>query len=463
MSRDTIYDFIIIGSGASGGVAAGVLQESGANCLLLESGTHYTKEDFPKSEADYTPELFWGGGIEYNTQCNLAFLRGRCVGGGTVINQALQDRFDDVALDDWRAESGVDFFSSDGMNEWYDHAEAGVTLETIPQEHCNNNALCFQKGMDNLGYGWAPLRRGQSDCGTADGNDCISCLGGCHRGSKQSTLETYIPRALAAGLTLISEFHVGRIEDGPDGVKVHGEKDGVTHCHHGAKVILAASSMGTTQLLLNSGFKPKLPGLGHGFSMHPQFMSFAVFDEPVDSHKGALQGVKSDDPGFRERGFKLENVFAQPISIAVLYQKTGPALHRFMRGYRNLACIEVAVRDENTGVIDTKPSGRLSVTKQLTDQDRRRGDDGLSVVRDLFGSLGAKEIIQCPWSFGLHLMGGCAMGTDGAKSVVNPEFQVHDHPNLYVSDSSVFPNAPGINPALTIMALSHKMARSLAG
>jgi choline dehydrogenase-like flavoprotein len=90
-------------------------------------------------------------------------------------------------------------------------------------------------------------------------------------------------------------------------------------------------------------------------------------------------------------------------------------------------------------------------------------DDGLNTVEEMYRSVGAREVVRCPMPFGLHLMGGCVMGTDGATSVVNPEFQVHDHPHFYCADSSIFPNAPGINPALTIMALAHRMAETITG
>ena len=86
---DSKYDYIVIGSGSSGGVAAFLLQQSGAKCLLLEAGKHYTRKDFPMRESEYTPRLFWGGGAEFNPDYSMAFLRGRCVGGGSVVNQAM--------------------------------------------------------------------------------------------------------------------------------------------------------------------------------------------------------------------------------------------------------------------------------------------------------------------------------------------------------------------------------------
>lgn len=461
MSERETYDFIIVGSGTSGGVAAYHLQAAGARCLLVESGAYFTAKDYPKQEADYAPQLFWGGGVEYNTRCDLAFLRGRCVGGGSVVNAALMDRFDAIALDDWRDLSGIPFFSEAALDEDYTAAEQNISLQTIPEAHRNRNALHFIKAMDALGYVWEPLKRCQSDCAIEEGNDCIACLGGCHRDSKQSTLATYIPRAVKLGLTVVADFHVQRVEHHRDRVEVFGLHQKSPRTFTARKAVLAGGALGNSHLLLNSGFKERLPALGTGFAMHPQFMNFAVMEDPVDAHKGVLQGVKSQDPGFRQAGFKLENVFAPPISVAVLFQKTGRDLLDFMKKYRYLACMEVAVRDENTGTLFVDRRGRLRIEKALTAQDHARAREGLAVARSLLESLRPREIVQSSWSFGLHLMGGCALGQDPQHSVVNEAFEVHGHPNLHIADSSTFPNAPGINPGLTIMALSRRMAKSL--
>lgn len=457
------YDFVILGSGTSGAVAAYFLQKNGAQCLMLEAGHHYKTEDFPLCEADYSANLFWGGGLEFDTAARMAFLRGKCVGGGSVINGALMDRFDDVAFSDWRAAGGVSFFTEEAMARHYEVAESQIALQTIPEHHRNRNAQLFVQAMEKHGYVWHPLRRCQSDCATEQGNDCIVCLGGCHRGSKQSTLVTYIPRAQSLGMDLISDVMAERIEHSSDGVTVYALRNGATETFRARHAILACGALGTTHLLLRSGFEKKLPALGKHFAMHPQQMVIGIFEEPVDAFRGPLQGVKSLDPGFRKRGFKLENVFAPPISIALVSGKTGSDLIDFMRRYRYFACIEVAVRDENAGSMAVDGQGRLRIHKPLTDQDRKRMDDGLNTVEEMYRSVGAREVVRCPMPFGLHLMGGCVMGTDGATSVVNPEFQVHDHPHFYCADSSIFPNAPGINPALTIMALAHRMAETITG
>jgi len=44
---------------------------------------------------------------------------------------------------------------------------------------------------------------------------------------------------------------------------------------------------------------------------------------------------------------------------------------------------------------------------------------------------------------------------------VGPDFRLHGHRRIFAADSSIFPNAPGINPSLTIMALAKKAAHSI--
>jgi choline dehydrogenase-like flavoprotein len=455
------YDYIVVGAGTAGGILAHNLVKAGAKCLLLEAGKYMTKETFPTAEADASAQMYWGGGIEFSEDARMAFLRGKLVGGGSVVNQALMDRFDDVAIDDWRDESGIDYFSRETLDPLYEKAENMIALHTFKAEERTRNAELFVEGCEKSGYEWHFLRRAQKDCAFSKYNDCIACLGGCHRDSKQSSLVTYIREAEKEGLKIFADTTIEIVQSTTDGVKLFGVKDGQVVSFATKNVILAGGAFGTTSLLLKSGFKKQIPSIGRYFATHPQFMFFGLYDEVINAHKGMFQSVASKDPRFRSMGFKLENVFAGPASIAMLYAGFGADHLDFMRHYDKMTCAEVAIRDENAGEIQVSKNGQLVVKKELTEQDKNRKHKGEEILKEILAASGAKRVIDSPMYFGLHLMGGARMGTDPVTSAVDPEFKLRDQQNIFVCDSSIFPNAPGINPALTIMALAHKLSQQL--
>ena len=190
-------------------------------------------------------------------------------------------------------------------------------------------------------------------------------------------------------------------------------------------------------------------------------MFFGLYDEIINAHKGMFQSVASKDPRFRAQGFKLENVFAGPASTAMLFTGFGADHREFMQHYNRMTCAEVAVRDENAGEIMVDKKGKMNVKKELTDQDRTRMNQGVAVLKEILAASGAKRVVESPIYFGLHLMGGARMGVDDTLAAVDPDFRLKNQENIYICDSSVFPNAPGINPALTIMALAHKLSQQL--
>ena len=383
------------------------------------------------------------------------------VGGSSIVYQCLMDRFDDIAFNDWKNESGVDWFNNQEMDKHYSQVESDMVLHNFTPEERNGNAKLFVDACDKLGYKWGNLRRGQSNCGAEKGNDCIGCLGGCFRDSKQSSLVAFVQKAEKEGLEIVTETEINQVEPNSNTCKIHGIQNGKKMSFEGKKVILCGGAFGTTRMMMMSGFQGKLPALGKNFATHPQFMWLGFQNDIVDAHKGMFQSVASKDPSFRAQGFKLENVFAPPISIGMLMNETGAEHQRLMKQYRHIQCIEVAVRDENVGVIKCDNKGKMTIEKTLTDQDKNRRDKGLEVIENILNTAGAKEICKSNFPVGLHLMGGCVMGTDASKSVVNPEFQVHGQQTLYIADSSIYPNAPGINPGLTIKSLGHRLAMQL--
>jgi choline dehydrogenase-like flavoprotein len=268
---------------------------------------------------------------------------------------------------------------------------------------------------------------------------------------------TVLRRAREAGCALVPQFEARRVTASDDGVSVSGRtSDGTPASYHAKYLVLGAGAIGNSRLLLASGFDKRLPALGRNFYTHPQYMTLGVYDHPINAHRGPLQSYKSDDPNFRQSGFKLENVFAPPVAIAMLVPGFGRAHQQRMRQITHFACIEVAVRDTNPGTIRVGRNDTIKIEKRLNAEDERRRDRGLQAIRNIFLSTGAKDIIEGNIAIGLHLMGGCNIGTDAQRSVTAPDFRLHGFRNVYVADSSIFPNAPGINPSFTIMALSIK-------
>ena len=85
----------------------------------------------------------------------------------------------------------------------------------------------------------------------------------------------------------------------------------------------------------------------------------------------------------------------------------------------------------------------------------------------MFDKLGIPEKDQFlqkdPGSYGGsgHIMGTTIMGDDPKKSVVDRDCRAHDHPNLFILGSSVFPTSSTANPTSTIAALSLRAAETI--
>lgn len=457
-----LYDVIIVGSGVSGSIIASDLTSKGLECLVLEAGEFFSRSNFPRKEVDINSKLYWSGGAEFNTASNIALLRPKVVGGGSIVNQALLDRFDSIAIEDFKKASGVKFFNQQELSSWYEKVEGAVNVETIPELARNKNAEIFEKGFSANGFKCAPLERAQKDCRYEKGNDCIECLGGCRVDSKQSMLITHLKSALFNGLHIKSLFEVTHIEDKKDIVRVNGVyRKTQRQTFKARKIVMASGAIGNSKLLMKSGFLRSHPALGKGFYTHPQFMVLGLFSEVMNSHKKAFQAFKSADPTFREKGFKLENVFAPPVALSMLFKGYGDEHMRLMKQIDHMGCIEVAVRDTNPGEIKYR-WGKFKIEKNLNSEDRRRRDAGIEAIKNIFESQGVQKIIEGVLPIGLHLMGGCSIGLDGKSSVVSPHFHLHENKNIFIADSSIFPNAPGINPSLTIMALSKMAAQKVA-
>jgi len=456
------YDVIIIGSGPSGAAIGNELTRSGAKCLMLEAGKYFPRDTFPQLEIDYNSQIYWSGGLELDTTCKNGIMRGKAVGGGPLAYQAIIYRFDEYALGPWRDQSGIPYFTVNEMEPWYKKADSLLHVAPVNERYRNECSKIFTEGHTRFGYQAKPELRAQHNCHWEEGNDCIMCLGGCALDSKQSMPNTVLKSALKQGLHLIPEFEVMQVEVRNDGIMVHGEyRKNRKIIFQGRKLVLAGAPLGNTKLLLKSGFKTKLPDLGEHFYVHTQWFHFGMYDREINAHKGPFQVYGSQDEKLRKKGFKLENTFAPPASLAWLFPGYGRSHLEVMRKFRNLSCVETSIRGYHPGRLRLDKHDGLIINCGFTDDEERRTKEAQDLAYNILTSAGATRVVTSRFSICPHHFGGVVMGVDAKKSCVDPEFHLHGFPDIYCADTSAFPNAPGMNPVLTILALSIKASRQI--
>ena len=99
------HDTLIIGAGVSGSWIADQLTQKGMRVLMVEAGKHFSAKTYPRRELDANSLLYWSGGIELNHDASIGILRPKVVGGGSIVNQALLDRFDEAAFAPWKKQA----------------------------------------------------------------------------------------------------------------------------------------------------------------------------------------------------------------------------------------------------------------------------------------------------------------------------------------------------------------------
>ncbi len=94
------------------------------------------------------------------------------------------------------------------------------------------------------------------------------------------------------------------------------------------------------------------------------------------------------------------------------------------------------------------------------ENDRKNIAYAKRTLHDIWEAAGAQDVLSIDRY--AHLVGGCRMGTDPERSVVDSDHRAWGIPNLFIADGSVMPTQGFANPALTIMALASRLAERLS-
>jgi choline dehydrogenase-like flavoprotein len=311
---------------------------------------------------------------------------------------------------------------------------------------------------------------------------CGSCLQGCPTNAGKSTLNTYIQPAWVRGaLELRAGCTVTRVlvEDDGAGLRATGVEwigpDGRPESAEADTVVVAAGALGTPGLLLRSGIREAAGGsassalIGHHIGFHPARLVEGLFDELQDAHMvypitAHCMEFRHDEDG----GFVVEASTVQdPIGFATALCNEdgaplwGQELVDALRRYRYFTGLLTMVNDENHGTAWVDEDGRDRFSYAWDEAERERNEASLQFARDVLLAAGARRVFHTP-VLSTHVQGGCRMGSDPARSVVDVHGELHDVRRLFVGDSSVMPRTPAVNPSLTIMALAARLADYLA-
>ncbi|WP_354699005.1 hypothetical protein DSM112329_04706 [Paraconexibacter sp. AEG42_29] len=485
-------DVVVVGSGAGGGTAAGVLSAAGLDVVVLEAGEYYDDADFDGGELDAMRRLY-SSGPAVSADGQIGIVAGECLGGGTVVNYSTSFRTPDDVRAEW-ARLGTPAFATD---------EYGVSLDAVEErlgvnrEHhlAASRDAVMERGLRELGWHVDAMPRNVRGCDM--GVDCGRCGFGCRLGAKQSVTKTWLADAEAAGSRLIVGVRAQRI------TRHYGIAAGVeaesTSGHRltvkARAVVVACGAIQTPALLKRSGFVN--PNIGRHLRLHPVTVVQGVMDEEVRPWEGGMQTRYSrehsdlDGDGY---GVMYETGPANPSLVLpfTTWRSAGQHLDH-LRKLGHIVGVAAIVRDRDSGEVRVGRDGQPVVRYRLSERDAAHAQRGVEGAAQLLEAAGAQEVHsshtrpvmyrpgvegthaqfaaataregyapgRC--AFGaLHLMGSARMHGSPEGGAVRPDGTAWDMPNVVVADGSCFPTATGVNPMISIESIAHMNARALA-
>ena len=546
MAKQQIYDAIVVGSGATGGWAAKELTEKGMRVIVLEAGRNldpekdFTEHLWPYEARDrYTAadrarqkvqskcyacnsygRQFFVDDVDnpYTTADRKPFdwIRGRQVGGRTITWGRQSYRLSDYEFkaasrdgygDDWPIsyaelapyyDKVEEFIGVSGAYENVPNLPDGKFLPAMKMtcgEQLLKRAVERRWKDRRVTIGRAAILT-QKHNGRAACHYCGHCDRGCSTYSYFSSPGSTLPAAARTGrLTLrtnaVASHVIVDVKTGkPKGVACIDQVTRKAFEVFGKVVVLCASTIESTRLLLNSATRQHPAGLGnssgalgsylmdHIFQIGVSGLVPAVSKYPYNYDDGRANGIYI--PKFRNvnerhpkfiRGYGMQGSSQRGMLPTNLKQIPGfgAEFKTMVREVKDAAPFSIGM----WGEMLARKENRVTINKNLKDKwgipaahiDCSHGDNERAMAADALESI--KEMVDeagfemtrasenlAPPGLCIHEVGTARMGNDRKTSVLNRFNQSWDVKNLFVTDGACFVSIGCQNPTLTMMALT---------
>lgn len=490
----------VIGTGCGGATVAKKLTDQGLDVVLLERGGYYPASAMDQRELNMAGKISGERNFASSHDGGNLLLYGSNVGGASVHYWADSYRTPVEKLQQWHNQYGIEGHSLADLTPAFEEIEKTLNVHEATDPYFNRMNQLLREASQKLGWKGHRVPQARKNC-VKSGH----CMQGCMYDAKQSQAVTHIPQALAQGARLYADAEAQHLEI-VDGKVQHlsvAMIDRATNKPNGLKLkvvadryVVAAGGFSSAFFLMKQGLQKTLPQLGKYFSMNPSVMVHGIYDEDIVLWRNipAAWGVDHyrratyKNGQYQEGGYLLMANQIQPAMFAATLPAYGIDHQEIMQQLPKIGGTISWIDDieDELGEIRITKKGNREVFYEYGPQTQAVLKDSIKKQAQLQFSAGAKRLIIAGHqgivlnsldelskldslkiaAGGLmlaspHPGGGCRMGTDSSNSVVDSRHKVHGIDNLFVADSSVFPNSTSLDPSLTIMAFSYIAAQHI--
>ena len=476
----------VIGSGAGGGIAANLLNQK------YEVGI-FDKGHFPNGETNNETfgyhNFYETNAIQQTRGYKVQLLAGMGIGGGTSINWTTSLRTPDNILSEWDALTQQNnYFNSDSFNKSLDYICQNLNVDEtnnkIPQKEIK---LAQGLELNKTSYKIIPRNTKNNDCLESG----FSTFG--HSDDTiNSSYKSWFSKDKFNEDNIYSNTQVKSLAiSNGKATHINVEHNGQSYSVAVEKVILASGSLNTPKILLNSGYKNK--HLGQHLKLHPVSGVAGKFSELQNPWAGSMQGIYSDDHLFRKDnyGYLLEGLPMHPSLFFPFFPNNQDNFADFISSYNYWSGSIVLTSDTSSGsIINKNPQhlwkynlnnfdhgNLLHGIENLVKANFLAGAEEIMVAtsptmhwkresnEDIESFIGkVRKVRNEPFRILLgsaHQMGTARIHPNPSEGVVDLNGKVHGLENVYITDSSTFPRCSGVNPMITIQAMSHFLASKI--